>query len=115
MNQQSYSGTVQEGTKRASALGFPTINIPLHNAELSGIYAGVVTHEDREYHAAIFGDSVRGVLEAYLIDFDEDLYGKEITITLLHKLRESQTFSDEESLKKQIGEDVEKVIHFFNR
>lgn len=109
-----FSGVVQKGSQRAGTLGFPTINIPLADASISGIYAGTVHDGDREYTAALFADPERGVLEAYLLDFDEDLYGKEVSMTLAKKLREAESFSDDSHLSEMIAKDVEEVRRFFN-
>ena len=109
MTIRTCSGTVQKGEGRASTLGFPTVNIPLPDADVSGVFAGVVRHKDREYHAAIFADPPRGLLEAYLLDFDEELYGEEVTMTLHTKIRDVEHFSDDNKLKERIAKDVEEV------
>lgn len=109
----TYEGIVEQGSKRASALGFPTINIPLSEKNLSGIYAAKVTSGINEYLAAAYADPKRNILEAYLLDFDDDLYGKKVSITLYDKIRDSREFPDDESLKKQIAEDVEAVHAYF--
>lgn len=114
MHHHTFSGTVEKGRKRASVLGFPTVNIPLADSSLSGIYAGKVRHKDREYHAAIFADPTRKVLEAYLLDFDEDLYGKKISVTIVKKIRESEMFADDEKLKAMIARDTEEVKKYFS-
>ena len=115
MTIRTCSGTVQKGEGRASTLGFPTVNIPLPDADVSGVFAGVVRHKDREYHAAIFADPPRGLLEAYLLDFDEDLYGQEVSMTLLRKLRDSKPFSSDEELRVMIGNDVEAVRRYLTK
>src|SRR3989344_1438610 len=94
-NKRSFSGTVAFGAARAGSLGFPTVNITLSDDNVSGIYAGEVKHADRTYHAAVFADQKRKLLEAYLLDFEEDLYGEEISITLLKKIRENELFTDD--------------------
>lgn len=109
-----FAGKVEKGNRRGTALGFPTINIPLTDSSVSGVYAGKVRHNDREYHAAIFADPTRGVLEAYLLDFDEDLYGENIAIVLMKKIRESKLFADDEKLKAMIAKDTEEVEKYFS-
>ncbi|MBX9765333.1 riboflavin kinase [Patescibacteria group bacterium] len=111
---QTHTGIIVEGSKRASALGFPTAN--MHVAEpVSGIYAGIVSVDGTEYRAALFGDEKRKLLEAYMLDFTGDLYGKEATFTLLEKIRDHGDFTDDETLKKQIAEDVGNVRAYFTQ
>ena len=109
----SYKGIVQKGTKRAAELGFPTVNIPLESADISGIYAARVKAEGKELFAAAFADPERKVLEAYLFDFAGDLYGKEITVELFEKIRESELFSDDVALKKSVDNDIARVREYF--
>src|SRR3989344_1651888 len=61
LRMERYSGIVQEGTKRAATLGFPTINIPLGNSDVSGIYAARVMMGEKEYPAAAFADPKRKI------------------------------------------------------
>ncbi len=110
-----FTGKVTEGSKRASVLGFPTVNIPLADESLSGIYAGKVRVEDNEYIAAIFADPKRKLLEAHLLDFSGDLYGKEISIELLEKIRENEMFLDDTPLQKAITKDIVRVRAYFKR
>lgn len=109
----SYTGIVEHGTKRAAKLGFPTINIPLEDTEVSGIYAARVKVEGKEYLAAMFADPKRKLLEAYILDFSGELYGKEIDIELHEKVRESQQFSDDATLRTAIADDIAKVRAYF--
>jgi riboflavin kinase/FMN adenylyltransferase len=107
-----YSGTVEHGSKRAAALGYPTINIKLEDS-VSGVYAAKVYADGKEYRAAAFADPSRKLLEAHLIDFSGDLYGRDATIELHEKLRDSKTFTDDDSLKAAIDDDVAKVREYF--
>jgi len=113
MHARLFSGIVAQGERRGTTLGFPTVNIPLQDTDVSGIFAGVVKHKDREYHAALFADHERGVLEAYLLDFDEDLYGQDIQITLAKKIRDAEVCTDDDVLKAMIAKDVEDVREYF--
>ena len=108
-----YIGTVERGVKRGQVLGFPTANIPLTDREISGIYAGRVKVGTFTYESAVFADQKRNVLEAYLLDFTGDLYGKELTIELHQKIRETGEFVDDDTLKKQIADDVAKTREYF--
>ncbi len=110
----TYRGIIIEGSKKASLLGFPTANI-LVSEPITGIYAGAVSVEGNEYKAALFGDAKRELLEAYILDFSGDLYGKEAVFTLIKKIREHGVFGDDDALKKQIAEDVENVRAYFTQ
>ena len=102
----TYSGVVEKGTKRAAALGFSTVNIPLDDENVSGIYAAVVKVGEEDYEAAAFADPKRKVLEAHILNFSEDLYGRDVEIQLLKKVRENKKFADDESLREAIADDV---------
>lgn len=106
MDTPTYTGIVEAGSKRAAALGYPTINIPLTDESVSGVYAALVKVGEEEYEAAAFADQRRKVLEAHILDFDEDLYGWNVKIHLLKKIRENKKFADDKALKKAIGEDI---------
>lgn len=112
MELQRYSGIVARGEGRAAKLGFPTVNIPLAKT-ISGIYAADVKAGDIVYRAAAFADPARGILEAHLLDFEDDLYGKQVTITLHEKIRDSKAFENDEELAKMVAEDVIKVRFYF--
>jgi len=108
-----YRGVVQKGRKQGTALGFPTINIPLLDTSLSGIFAATVFFADKEYPAAVYVDPSRRVLEAHLLDFSDDLYEKEVDIELLEKIRDDKKFDNGAELKQAIAEDVAKVREYF--
>ncbi len=108
-----YTGIVARGAQRGTALGFPTANIALTDASVSGIYAAKVSVDSETFHAAAFADPKRNVLEAYMLDFSGNLYDKEITIELCEKIRESDMFADERELRAAIAKDVEDVRHYF--
>ncbi len=111
-------GAVQHGDKRGKALGFPTANLRLDRLHLPrfGIYAVLVdvltgTHRGRYRGAASIG--VRptfGVnapnLEVYLLDFDGDLYGAELSVALVAYLRPELKFDGVEALVEQMRADV---------
>ena len=113
----SYTGIVQKGAKRGIALGYPTANISLQGEDISGIYVARVYVKEGEapYIAAVFADPKRKILEAYLLDFSNDLYGQTITVELHKKIRESATFSDDAVLRATIAHDVESVRAYFKK
>jgi riboflavin kinase / FMN adenylyltransferase len=107
-------GTVVAGDARGGTLGFPTANLRLEPELLVpayGIYAGAAVG----HRAAIsigtnphYGGDERRV-EAHLLDFSGDLYGRRLTLELWRRLRDEQAFSSEEELVAQIARDVEQA------
>jgi riboflavin kinase/FMN adenylyltransferase len=110
------AGLVVRGDQMGRQLGFPTANLDVHSLVLppQGVYAA---------HLRANGESFRGVLnigyrptlqstapqlrvEAHLLDFKGDLYGQELEVTFVKKLREEQTFPSLELLRQQIARDV---------
>jgi riboflavin kinase/FMN adenylyltransferase len=112
------SGPVQKGFSRGKSLGTPTANLQCDEqlVPADAVYAGRCTVEKKDYPAAIsigtmptFGDNVRQI-EAHLIGFDGDLYGKAIAVELLDWLREQRTYPGVEPLKVQITRDIAQTI-----
>jgi riboflavin kinase/FMN adenylyltransferase len=110
-------GAVEKGHGRGKGLGFPTINLALAPGQDvgHGIYAMRVIHDGSRYPAAgyvgaspTFGGGVP-MVEAYLLDFDGDLYGKDVEIEFIAKLRDDQIFSDGASLAQSMRQDCEKA------
>jgi riboflavin kinase/FMN adenylyltransferase len=109
-----YRGVVQKGTRKGHELGFPTANIALTDAGVSGIYASLVKIGGEEYHAAAYADQGRHVLEAHLAKYSGgELYGKMIEIELVKKIREDKKFTDEDELREQIQKDIQDVRSYF--
>jgi riboflavin kinase/FMN adenylyltransferase len=111
-------GTVVHGRNRgARLLGFPTANIEManHAAPKRGIYAVQVEIDGRLYGGAAnlgynptFGDTALS-LEVHIFDFDEDIYGKSITVYFIDRLRDERKFSGPDELARQICRDVERA------
>ncbi|HEU4475298.1 MAG TPA: bifunctional riboflavin kinase/FAD synthetase [Methyloceanibacter sp.] len=110
-------GTVSAGAGRGKGLGFPTLNLRLAPGQDigHGIYAMRVHHDGRRYHAAgyvgarpTFGES-EPVLEAYLLDFAGDLYGKDVEAELIAFLRPDQTFANAADLAGQMRQDCDRA------
>lgn len=112
----SINGRVAHGRKLGRQLGFPTANVPLKRcvSPVSGVYV-VEAH-------GLGGKPVGGVanigqrptvngmrqqLEVHLFDFNADLYGRQIEVALLKKLREEQRFDSVQALQQQIELDAE--------
>jgi riboflavin kinase/FMN adenylyltransferase len=107
-------GTVVTGDARGGTLGFPTANLDVRPellVPLNGIYAGAA--DDRRAAVSIgtnphYGGSERRV-EAFLLDFAGDLYGRRLVVELWERLRDEQAFESEEALIEQIERDVERT------
>ena len=102
-----------KGPQRGTALGFPTINIALNDTSVSGVYAARVSVGRSIYAAAAFADQKRNLLEAYLLDFSGNLYGKKVQIQLEKKIRDVQLFDSDAALRAAIASDVVAVREFF--
>lgn len=109
-------GVVVRGDQRGHDLGFPTCNLavdPRAAVPAIGIYAGVAHLPDgRAVDAAVsvgvnptFGGEKQRV-EAHLLDFDEDLYGAELSVDFRARLRGEERFDSAEALAAQIHDDV---------
>jgi riboflavin kinase/FMN adenylyltransferase len=108
-------GRVERGAGRGRGLGFPTVNLPLMPGQDigHGIYAVRVLHGGRRYHAAgyvgarpTFGASAP-VLEAFLLDFEGDLYGEEVEVEFIAKLRDDASFASAGELAAQMVADCD--------
>ncbi len=99
-------GVVKDGNKKGREHGFPTANISNDGVAI-GIYAGKVFALDKYYKAAVYVGTPRpDVLEAHLLDFAGDLYGRVIEVTILNKLRDDFFETDNEKLRLMIEKDV---------
>ncbi len=116
----SIRGTVVKGLQNGRKLGFPTANIKPDNPDKlvprDGVYDVDVMIDSSRYKGALniglrpsIDQSLQHTIEVYLLDFDEDIYGKELSIEFLNFIRPEYTFSDIQQLKKQIAADVDQV------
>ncbi|GAX61765.1 FAD synthase [Candidatus Scalindua japonica] len=120
----SVFGTVIKGSGRGKGLGFPTANLNLHHEikPPSGVYATKALLEGKEYNAITnigtcptFRESTcddEPVVEVHIIDFKESIYGKDLEVQFLYKLREETRFKSADELKLQLGRDR---IRFMNK
>ena len=108
-----YTGLVQHGQGRGGMLGFATANIPLSDVSISGIFIASVTLDGKAYPAAAFADQKRKLLEAYILDFSQQIYEKQITIELLKKIRDTKNFESDEEMRVAIANDVACVREYF--
>ncbi len=119
------TGIVVEGARRGKLLGFPTANLDISENYITlkdGVYFGNIkidTIQANLFPAIInIGDNptfngTRKVVESYIIDFDRDIYGREISIFFLERLREEIKFKNKEELILQIKKDLEYAKKYF--
>ena len=115
----TYTGIVIHGHDRGKALGYPTANIAITETMPHGVYASTVIVEGKLHHAATFigpaetFHETEYLSESYLFDFDEDLYGKTLTVTLHEFMRPSIKFDGKPALIDQMKKDCEKIRSYF--
>jgi riboflavin kinase / FMN adenylyltransferase len=103
------SGKVIRGKSKGKKIGFPTINIKPKEKIESGVYVGSVRVGDKNYKSGIFVNLDGTLLEAHVIGFSGDLYGKEIEVELVRRIRGVIKFENDDELKKQIKMDIENI------
>jgi riboflavin kinase/FMN adenylyltransferase len=119
------SGTVVSGANRGGCLGFPTANIEFSDADLivpaKGVYAAKVLMSDIEHlgmanigYNPTFGDIDKKRLEINIFDFIDDIYGKEITVRLMHYIRGERKFNSPAELCEQIQKDKDIISAYFS-
>jgi len=111
----SLNGRVTSGTGRGLELGFPTANLdidPEQALPADGVYATWAYIDGKAYQSMTnvgkhptFGDSQRTV-EVYVLDYHSDLYGHDLKIDIMARLRSEERFNTVDELKKQITEDI---------
>ena len=113
----SLAGPVVRGDQIGRQLGFPTANLDVSGLVLppNGVYAVHARIEDRE-HPAVLNIGLRPTLrdaalqlrvETHLLDFEGDLYGAELELSFVARLRDEQKFPSLQALKEQIARDVQ--------
>ena len=111
-------GTVSHGDERGRTLGYPTANLVPQEGYATpghGVYACRAQTEDGRWHAAAVNVGVRPMfesglgelIEAYLLDFEGDLYDQLLRIEFLKRLRGEKRFVSIDALLEQMGLDVE--------
>jgi len=113
---------VGHGEKLGRQLGFPTANIALrHRPALSGIFAVRVHGLPGGARSGVASLGVRPtvksggrpLLEVFLFDFDQPIYGRRVTVEFLHKLRDEVRYPDLDALAAQIRTDVAQARDYF--
>ncbi len=112
-------GTVVEGLKMGSKLGFPTANIKLdHDLYLPkyGVYGITCLIDNKPYEGILnigvtptVSDNNKIKIETHIFDFDKNIYGENLVIQINQFIRDEIKFSSPEELVKQINIDISKV------
>lgn len=120
----SLSGRVVKGDRLGRVLGYPTANIDIdsHNklVPAEGIYAVVVTYAGNEYGGMLYIgnrptiDGTRRSIEVNIFNFDKEIYGEELKVSLVKLLRIDVKFKDLEALKLQLHRDKEEAMLALN-
>ena len=118
------SGKVVVGDQRGRTLGFPTANIEVDDQLLlpgDGIYATWAIIDGKRHQAATsigvrptFGLTQR-LVEVFVMDFSDDLYGKTVGVEFINKVRDQEKFDGLEALIKQIKQDVDDCRQVLDR
>lgn len=113
----SLFGNVIAGKKIGRELGYPTANIDPLNELIpgNGVYAARTLVDGQWIDSAVFigtretFDCHQHVIESYLMDFEGDLYGKDLEVILIEKTRDIRPFPSREALIEQIRKDVAQI------
>jgi len=118
------SGRVAHGDKRGRTMGFPTANIHLHRCKvpLSGVYAVQLFGVEGEPVLGVANVGVRptvgadkALLEVHLFDFNREIYGENVQVHFLKKIRNEQRFKDLDTLILQIQQDCQQARQYFKQ
>ncbi len=113
----SIKGKVIAGHKKGTVIGYPTANIDVHHELIphTGVYGVRVVYEGISYDGIVnvgfnptFNRDSLSV-EVHIFDFNHDIYGKEIEIAFIGRIREEIAFNSAQELVEQIGQDVERA------
>ena len=117
-----FSGTVIQGNKLGRTIGYPTANLFIDNENklipADGVYAVDIQLENRLLNGMMnIGmrptvDGKKRTIEVNIFNFDEDIYGKSLKITLKKQLRSEIKFNGLDELKAQLAKDKEAAIKF---
>lgn len=115
-----FNGKVVEGNKLGRTLGYPTANLFIENElkliPANGVYAVDLSLNDRPLKGMMnIGlrptvDGTKRMIEVNIFDFDEDIYGQTLKVTLRVRLRDEVKFAGLEELKAQLAKDKEQAL-----
>ena len=113
----SLHGHVGTGAGRGIELGFPTANLdiaPEQALPTDGVYACWAYIDGKAYQSMTnIGtnptfDGIKRAVEVYVVDYDGDLYRRDLKIDIVERLRDEKKFNTAEELKRQMAEDVKR-------
>jgi riboflavin kinase/FMN adenylyltransferase len=118
----SITGKIIRGQQLGRTLNFPTINIAIKsgNSPILGVFAVKIALNNHIYTGVAnigTNPTVAGtglLLEVFIFDFAQDVYGQRATIIFKHKIRDEQKFADLAALKQQIQRDVQAAKKYFS-
>ncbi len=117
----TYVSTVVNGDKRGRKLGFPTANLEIEDSRAmlpNGVYIVEVKLKNNFYRGiANIGDNptfkvAKRRLEVFIDNFSGDIYGEEIAVSFIQKIRDEKIFNGVEELKVQLNEDLATLRSF---
>lgn len=121
---QNYSieGRVLRGNNRGTKMGIPTANLRLPEGILypaRGVYITITRYAGNS-HFSITNVGInptfsgnKMVVETYINEFDDDIYGKDIKVEFLDRIRDERKFENKKELKKQIEFDLKYMENYF--
>lgn len=121
-----FTGKVVNGDGRGRTLGYPTANIKLNDDDkllpMLGIYAVFIFIDGKRYNGLLsigkrptFYTNGNIIPEVFIYDFQADIYGKEVRVEILEKIRGEEKFNSSEELIKQMDSDKQNGLKIFNK
>jgi riboflavin kinase/FMN adenylyltransferase len=110
----SIPGPVIEGYKTGQKIGFPTANLDTSRVKIPGIgvYAVSIKHQGTKYNGVVnvgfnptFNRDTLSV-EAHIFDFEEEIYGQEVEVVFIRRIRSEVKFKSADQLVEQIKKDI---------
>jgi len=120
------SGTVVHGDKIGRTIGFPTANIYVEESYKlipgDGIYAVKILYKQKAYKGMLYigkrptltDKEVKLTIEAFIFDFETDIYGQKLEILIIDRVREDKKFDSLEQLQSQMKADQEKTLRILS-
>lgn len=121
----TFTGHVVKGAQRGRVLGFPTANLELDDINKAipkkGVYIVSCSCEKESYFGIMnigyrptFEERTVLVIEVHILNFDKDIYGKELRVDFIKRLRDEKKYESKDDLIHQIEEDKKKALELIN-